>query len=70
MRQIKLSGYHLFQHTATRRWLRANLFQANSIGAFQHTATRRWLPPQGRPIPLLYGFNTQPPEGGCSQYRY
>ena len=36
---------------------------------FQHTAARRRL--QYRPLEDLdeYGFNTQPPEGGCSLYK-
>ena len=33
---------------------------------FQHTATRRWLQASVRNWGRLIGFNTQPPEGGCS----
>ena len=33
---------------------------------FQHTATRRWLRLEEAPSGTLYGFNTQPPEGGCN----
>ena len=33
----------MFQHTATRRWLGAELIAAIGYGLFQHTATRRWL---------------------------
>ena len=58
-----------FQHTATRRWL---LYAANNItftaeAAFQHTATRRWLHGvQYYALTMIAGFNTQPPEGGCT----
>ena len=37
----------LFQHTATRRWLRLNKLIQKISQAFQHTATRRWLPMLG-----------------------
>ena len=40
----------LFQHTATRRWLRITAISNRIITLFQHTATRRWL--QYR-LPLL-----------------
>ena len=33
---------------------------------FQHTATRRWLPRPTTPPLSGRGFNTQPPEGGCT----
>ena len=32
---------------------------------FQHTAARRRLALKNRPEIPLFGFNTQPPEGGC-----
>ena len=34
---------------------------------FQHTAARRRLEKPTRLKDVLRGFNTQPPEGGCSQ---
>ena len=55
----------VFQHTATRRWLRHCLFAPSSEQVFQHTATRRWLRPPQSPHHLMTCFNTQPPEGGC-----
>ena len=37
-------------------------------GVFQHTATRRWLLPTTKLNKfVVLGFNTQPPEGGCSK---
>ena len=33
----------MFQHTATRRWLRNNRYFNEKPIKFQHTATRRWL---------------------------
>ena len=38
-----------FQHTATRRWLRASARQEVAPAMFQHTATRRWLQTLTRP---------------------
>ena len=35
---------YVFQHTATRRWLRVPGAFSNCSELFQHTATRRWLP--------------------------
>ena len=59
-----------FQHTATRRWLRKRHKAINIFFMFQHTATRRWLqfttPKMGN---CIFGFNTQPPEGGCSLHK-
>ena len=56
-----------FQHTATRRWLAHAALAVKAQTGFQHTATRRWLlRPLGRGG-AFGGFNTQPPEGGCSQ---
>ena len=59
-----------FQHTATRRWLLIGISCDRKCLMFQHTATRRWL----QQILILtnrylYGFNTQPPEGGCSLHK-
>ena len=34
----------MFQHTATRRWLRPKTTGSQNRKTFQHTATRRWLP--------------------------
>ena len=33
----------MFQHTATRRWLRVFPRESDRFIWFQHTATRRWL---------------------------
>ena len=38
------SNSQLFQHTATRRWLRSMVVIRAFLIKFQHTATRRWLP--------------------------
>ena len=35
------------------------------MSLFQHTATRRWLHWRAPFAGCRYGFNTQPPEGGC-----
>ena len=56
---------HLFQHTATRRWLLQLCNRAFQLNQFQHTATRRWLHRQRLHLRRGNGFNTQPPEGGC-----
>ena len=58
--------YPVFQHTATRRWLREYVEQLTQERLFQHTATRRWLQLNINQIAELVGFNTQPPEGGCT----
>ena len=44
-----------FQHTATRRWLQAQVLLYATTSRFQHTATRRWLP---RLINLLHNLST------------
>ena len=57
-----------FQHTATRRWLRFIHLLTIYIPLFQHTATRRWLLEGAKYAKQnLVSFNTQPPEGGCTQ---
>ena len=44
------------------------LFWSGRKNGFQHTATRRWLRLNKETIKNIinFGFNTQPPEGGCS----
>ena len=60
----------MFQHTATRRWLRRKSPILCSFGQFQHTATRRWLLCSiFLFLILFFCFNTQPPEGGCPTIR-
>ena len=57
----------LFQHTAARRRLAsccATKARCKKV-LFQHTAARRRLTPSPTPSYPTYGFNTQPPEGGC-----
>ena len=59
----------MFQHTATRRWLRAFGLSSQAIFSFNTQ------PPEGgcasvfRSIAVWNGFNTQPPEGGCTAWR-
>ena len=54
-----------FQHTAARRRLGSRAAPAPPPKMFQHTAARRRLGPTGSgKTTTLYGFNTQPPEGG------
>ena len=56
-----------FQHTAARRRLPISKPSERKIFLFQHTAARRRLPfAKCNCVGKLYGFNTQPPEGGCS----
>ena len=57
----------LFQHTAARRRLDERVEQIIEDYLFQHTAARRRLKEwAGRKI-FIHGFNTQPPEGGCTK---
>ena len=59
----------MFQHTATRRWLRLGNFTAPFA---QHSFNTQ--PPEGGCVIRRFcdfgtvGFNTQPPEGGCSLF--
>ena len=65
----KLKDEVEFQHTATRRWLPSRLSEDSCSIKFQHTATRRWLQaPFGALLIRLHSFNTQPPEGGCTNW--
>ena len=63
--QMRLCLSNLFQHTATRRWLRRCTPASLAAVLFQHTATRRWLLLRAGNIAAVACFNTQPPEGGC-----
>ena len=58
-----------FQHTATRRWLPQTALPLIWAHEFQHTATRRWLRGGVDCEKTQQRFNTQPPEGGCSQLK-
>ena len=64
--QMRLCLSNLFQHTATRRWLRRCTPASLAAVLFQHTATRRWLLLRAGNIAAVACFNTQPPEGGCA----
>ena len=60
----------LFQHTAARRRLLVVRQTTGWNKQFQHTAARRrlldeWIANTDR----HFGFNTQPPEGGCVWFR-
>ena len=58
--------YCKFQHTAARRRL-AYPTTSNPFSLwFQHTAARRRLMPDHHLLHPPEGFNTQPPEGGCT----
>ena len=54
----------MFQHTAARRRLGMSLFCHATSRLFQHTAARRRLVLRTLQTCLMFGFNTQPPEGG------
>ena len=56
----------LFQHTAARRRLRNWSAKSLTAALFQHTAARRRLLIGGVRCGGWRGFNTQPPEGGCT----
>ena len=63
-----LNGVGMFQHTAARRRLRQYQSILDLRAEFQHTAARRRL--RANTIRLISerdGFNTQPPEGGCTR---
>ena len=62
-----LSG---FQHTAARRRLAVSMTRTRRNVLFQHTAARRRLPQPSNNRNGVSGFNTQPPEGGCSWPQY
>ena len=55
-----------FQHTATRRWLPARLrtlFHSRKVSTHSHPKVAA---PIALPLSIpAWGFNTQPPEGGC-----
>ena len=55
-----------FQHTAARRRLLYGNYFFYDLHWFQHTAARRRLPRLPLPPIRQTCFNTQPPEGGCS----
>ena len=55
-----------FQHTAARRRLVDRFAFFGTHFEFQHTAARRRLGLTPRLTSRSFGFNTQPPEGGCS----
>ena len=47
-----------FQHTATRRWLRAGRSRYQINHEFQHTATRRWLPVDTKGVEYRHDVST------------
>ncbi len=57
----------VFQHSAARRRLDKLTKAEQRLAAFQHSAARRRLVLVDifQPTILSFGFNTQPPEGGC-----
>ncbi len=55
---------HPFQLTAARRRLAASTIPPPYQAWFQLTAARRRLAQAGEVLLRLYGFNSQPPEGG------
>ena len=66
-KSVMTRKYLVFQHTATRRWLLKCKNNNQCCYKFQHTATRRWLPRKRVLIhQIIWCFNTQPPEGGCT----
>ena len=66
--QATLRANLTFQHTAARRRLQVLDMMRIIRRVFQHTAARRRLRGGKRGFRRFYGFNTQPPEGGCSLY--
>ena len=54
-----------FQHSAARRRLLWSFTVISFSNWFQHSAARRRLAPKYRWLLRPFGFNTQPPEGGC-----
>ena len=59
----------LFQHTATRRWLIVSLSSCccAAVSTHSHPKVAGFRP--RRLAGIQPRFNTQPPEGGCRQYR-
>ena len=56
----------LFQHTAARRRLRAStVFAKTRLGVSTHSRPKAAASASGPSSWSAFGFNTQPPEGGC-----
>ena len=59
--------YYAFQHTATRRWLRAIHLITDSGNGFNTQPPEGGCKSASTLAFAIVGFNTQPPEGGCVQ---
>ena len=57
--------YYAFQHTATRRWLRAIHLITDSGNGFNTQPPEGGCKSASTLAFAIVGFNTQPPEGGC-----
>ena len=65
MKDTTSSNSQLFQHTATRRWLRRLLSWYKLITCFNTQPPEGGCIIKGISKIIIKGFNTQPPEGGC-----
>ena len=63
--RLRSKGTLTFQHTAARRRLPPVGVWRELRRVFQHTAARRRLRSAWASFSRRWGFNTQPPEGGC-----